>query len=558
MRASPSLIIAFTSLALPLSAQQEIDNVAAFARLYGVARYFYPSDAAAALDWNRFAVYGVSRVKAARTPAALETTLEELFTPLGPGIEIGTTLPPRRPPGNRDAALVAWRYRGAGMSASARGPYSAKRTNRTVPRVAQSNGFANTMQFLPADTLRGKTIRMRGRMRVADPNVAGWAGLWLRVDRAQQQPGFFDNIELAVRSVGGTWTALTIPDASFETPPDSGRAKAWSQDGVNGNYVFTRPTSGAFEGQRFARMAPVMAAATTPTAPAPPIDAFETPIAGASIDIELTRYLKARVPLSLTDADARIASPEPAALGRLRSALAMLADPRGRDDVDVRLADVIVAWNVFRHFYPYWPDIGVNWDARLRPQLTTALKAATTRNAHTDAVRTVVAEVRDGHGNVYDVAAGQPIGTLPLQLRMLDGRLVVTGSGEPDVPIGSVVKAIDDTPAADRFAKEVQLASGTMQWKQYRAARDVLTCRAGSTVKLSIEQPSGSAKDATLSCQRYTARLLESRPDTIAELEPGIWYVDVTRARMAQVRAMLDKLASARGIVFDLRGYPQP
>jgi C-terminal processing protease CtpA/Prc len=168
----------------------------------------------------------------------------------------------------------------------------------------------------------------------------------------------------------------------------------------------------------------------------------------------------------------------------------------------------------------------------------------------------VVAEVRDGHGNVYDVAAGQPIGTLPLQLRMLDGRLIVTGSGQPDVPIGSVVKAIDDTPAADRFAKEVQLASGTMQWKQYRAARDVLTCRAGSTVKLSIEQPSGSAKDATLSCQRYTARLLESRPDTIAELEPGIWYVDVTRARMAQVRAMLDKLASARGVVFDLRGYP--
>src|SRR5688500_4638444 len=86
-------IIALVSIgAAPISAQQEIDNVAAFARLYGVARWFYPSDAAAALDWNRFAVHGVSRVRAARTPAELERTLEELFTPLGPGIEVGPSL----------------------------------------------------------------------------------------------------------------------------------------------------------------------------------------------------------------------------------------------------------------------------------------------------------------------------------------------------------------------------------------------------------------------------------------------------------------------------------
>lgn len=32
---------------------REIDNVAAFARLYGVVRFFYPSDAAAELEWNR-------------------------------------------------------------------------------------------------------------------------------------------------------------------------------------------------------------------------------------------------------------------------------------------------------------------------------------------------------------------------------------------------------------------------------------------------------------------------------------------------------------------------
>lgn len=50
-------VIAVSAAELPPS-DAEVDNVSAFARLYGVVRYFYPSDAAAELDWDRFAAYG--------------------------------------------------------------------------------------------------------------------------------------------------------------------------------------------------------------------------------------------------------------------------------------------------------------------------------------------------------------------------------------------------------------------------------------------------------------------------------------------------------------------
>src|SRR5262245_11195687 len=78
------------------------DNVAAFARLYGVVRYFYPSDAASSIDWNRFAVHGVKRVREAKDPGQLATTLQQLVRPLGPGIEIGRTLPPAPVAGTAD------------------------------------------------------------------------------------------------------------------------------------------------------------------------------------------------------------------------------------------------------------------------------------------------------------------------------------------------------------------------------------------------------------------------------------------------------------------------
>ena len=88
--------------------RHEIENVSVFARLYGVVRFFYPSDTAANLDWNRFAVNGVKRIRTAGDAARLETALRELFGPLGPGIEIGTVSPPSASqPGEPGTGLVA-------------------------------------------------------------------------------------------------------------------------------------------------------------------------------------------------------------------------------------------------------------------------------------------------------------------------------------------------------------------------------------------------------------------------------------------------------------------
>jgi hypothetical protein len=48
----------------------------------------------------------------------------------------------------------------------------------------------------------------------------------------------------------------------------------------------------------------------------------------------------------------------------------------------------------------------------------------------------------------------------------------------------------------------------------------------------------------------------EPRPEAIVELEPGTWYVDLTRSKMQVIRDKLDDLAEARAVIFDVRGYP--
>ena len=64
-----------------------LDNVVAFARLYGLVRYFHPSSEAAALDdaaWEDFVVRGVRAVEDAPDAAALEIRLEKQFAPVAP------------------------------------------------------------------------------------------------------------------------------------------------------------------------------------------------------------------------------------------------------------------------------------------------------------------------------------------------------------------------------------------------------------------------------------------------------------------------------------------
>jgi hypothetical protein len=48
--------------AAPAVAAPQVANLHAFARLYGVVRWFHPSDAGAVIDWDRLAMEGARRI----------------------------------------------------------------------------------------------------------------------------------------------------------------------------------------------------------------------------------------------------------------------------------------------------------------------------------------------------------------------------------------------------------------------------------------------------------------------------------------------------------------
>ena len=566
---------------------RELDNLVAFTRLFGVVRYFYPSDAAASLDWNRFAVHGVSEVRGAADAKALETTLKALFSPLGPGLAIGATVPAASSAPKTGERLIAWRYLGPGFGSGVPGPYRGKRINRAEFSGKSIDGFVTVMQLIPAEALRGKSIRLRGQARVVAPDTTGSGALWLRVDLPDRKMGFFDNmsdrpiregewreyaiegsvaadaasvafgvmasgtatadfdrIELSSRDANGDWTPVHIADSGFESAIKTGPG-GWFRTGNSKTATMARVSDSAPEGSQFLRLAPGDRTSTAT------LELFEDspPVVGTHVDIDLGSGLKARVPLALSESQAVEAPSE--ALEALRAAVAKAPDANG--DVNVGLADIVVAWNVFRHFYPYWSEAAVDWDARLRPQLEEAL-GAKTRQEQRAALRRLVADARDGHGGVYDTRQAARPATLPIQLGATEDRVVITASAAADAPVGAVVRNIDGVSAMERLSAAMRLSSGTTQWRRSRALQELVTCAKDAVVTLALEDGSGM-RDAKLRCDAARPPE-EKRPEPIVEFAPGIWYVDLTRARMQQVAPMLGQLARANGVVFDVRGYP--
>lgn len=389
-----------------------LNNLVAFARLYGVIRHFHPSDQAAEADWNALAIEGVRTLDYATYPESL-----------------------------------------------------ARRFNLLFERVA--------------------------------PGVRAYVGAEPALDDALQ-------------------------------PNDKREVIRWHHKG----YGQTGPSTYRSERK---------------TSPAHPLEMYT---------IDLGRGLKARVPLELYR-DSSGTLPRPREQGPKLQVLSV-EDFSGNDRA-TRLADVIIAWNIFKYFYPYFDVVDVDWDDVL---VRTLQRAALDRDADAFAwtLREMVAQLRDGHGGV-NFAPNVKQGRLPLAALWVEDKLVLMSAGAGvKVRRGDEIVSIGGKPAKllvedyERF-----VSSATPQWRRRSAAVGVLVGNLGETVDVAI-RPFGSSNTevVTLEYGQVAMPAGDLRPtELVKEIQPGIWYADLTRMTDSDWAAAIPKLENAGGIVFDMRGYPR-
>jgi C-terminal processing protease CtpA/Prc len=235
------------------------------------------------------------------------------------------------------------------------------------------------------------------------------------------------------------------------------------------------------------------------------------------------------------------------------------------NDRATRLAAVALAWNIFQHFYPYFDVVKTDWDRALRDALSGAASDADAR-AFLDTLRRLVAQLHDGHGNVFHRTSVSD-SALPLLLNWVEGRLViirvapgVAGGLKP----GDIVLKEDGKTIDEFIAEREPLISGaTPQWIRFRLLQELSFGEKDSEITLEGQRQSGETYSVKLSrtvpLERYYQQdnFSESGLPKIDELKPGIFYLNLDHINDQDFGNELLKLESARGIIFDLRGYPK-
>ncbi|MBE9045814.1 hypothetical protein IQ255_15615 [Pleurocapsales cyanobacterium LEGE 10410] len=166
-------------------------------------------------------------------------------------------------------------------------------------------------------------------------------------------------------------------------------------------------------------------------------------------------------------------------------------------DRATRLAAIILAWNVWQHFYPYFDVVAVDWLEALK----TALKSAAT-DRDTDefdrTLRRLVAKLEDGHGFVRLLDRENNRFIPPFIWDWVEESLVITyilPDSDIDLEPGDLVLKIDGAPAAEVIGDREQfISSATPQWKRYLALAKILEGKETTSVELEVKSFTGKLK----------------------------------------------------------------
>jgi C-terminal processing protease CtpA/Prc len=288
------------------------------------------------------------------------------------------------------------------------------------------------------------------------------------------------------------------------------------------------------------------------------------------VDLELdagtsnVRVIEAAVKMAKAPAVPRAtqgkAATEPSAAWRLDATYADAPYPSAGQ----RLLALFRFFCVIHYFYPYLPLMGGTWDQAFR-DLLPRFEHAADAHEYTMAVAALAARIPDGHVRVWGSKDLEPLygaSQLPVQARVVEGRVVITAVSDDSVTaasaiaIGDVVLAVDGEPIDVRRARIAALISAANEtWRDFRAANLALRSSGSGPVVLSVENARGEKREVRLGHAPSGWKAKRTGP-VFHLIDDAIGYADLDRLEIADVDAMLAAFANTRAIVLDMRGYP--
>lgn len=580
--AMAALLMSGQGLACASDSASDSDHVLArqvdVVKAVGVVRYFHPHDAVTVVDWNSVLLEGFDLAERVGDDTAFAEALSELLGQFGTQIvRVDTGVA-------EDSAAVRqcdsndrpvrWVHQGFNMPPAIGGSsdYQSRRSGVEAKPNLGPHAFSSVLTQVPAKPWRGKRLFFSSQARVPD---GGEGAMFIRVEDHTGNILVFDNMDDRRIDHEG-WELEGIV---FSVPSDAHVIYVGMIDHGLVRVQFRdiklrpvdeesgRPIEQSILPEEWRTFAPPgvdepevertedgLFITVTPGAGLPPVSEVimaEFDEAPPTWSASLVDGSRLQVPLALCPDSKGLSASDLESLARRYSEV----DISSLSTAKLARLDVATVWPVIQHFYPYRDSLE-NWSGALETALEES-RAARDRKDHRRLLQRLMVGIGDSHARVYetDPEKDEDVAWLPIVLVRLEGELIVAAAESADsVQPGDRITAIDGEDAGERFERQMALYSGSAQWRSYRAILDLLRGAPGNSMSLQVERE-GEEFEAQLDFEATGPLETHSYPAT-EELASGVFYVNLSAMDAETLDVLIPDLVEARGVVFDLRGYP--
>ena len=543
------------------SLEKRVDNIVSFAKTYGVARWFVPSDEAADTDWYKLAVEGVSRVSDCRDSDELADSLESVFDDMIPMLSVDKA--PESEAINKyyaadhsDRKPIRWQHLGVDLGPESH-DYISRRTNRPYDTKNTSKfAFTGYVRSEESDT---DTVRLEVVCRAYDsPEPIKGCFHFCTWTNTEEYITPLYRVEPLTEELGQEWEKVTM---TLELPDKkSSRYINWGifPDGegkmtVQSVRIYTRSGKEIYsldctKGYDYVgnhcwlgyRTYHYLESEDGLTAICRN-EVYKDTESRNLINLPVADGLYAHIPLLLYDGYDKPAGKKEENQNREYS------------EEERNIADIIVMWNVIRYFSPYLSESGMDWDLELKKAVRSVLEGE-------DGIRVLkrmLGGLQDAHVYYPNESIDLRQNVLPAVIAYIEDKAVVLESMDPQLKSGDILVTADKKNVAKYAQEEMTLFSASDHTSSSWLYQSPMPCDS-SEVRCVIKR---SGKRLTLNVpsipkgyyfQLYWQNYYRNG-DASRWIDDNICYINLSNTSFTAIGDLLEKRTDDDYAIIDMR-----
>ncbi|GHA35382.1 hypothetical protein GCM10007103_16190 [Salinimicrobium marinum] len=233
------------------------------------------------------------------------------------------------------------------------------------------------------------------------------------------------------------------------------------------------------------------------------------------------------------------------------------------EEKELRLLSLFRYWNQVEYFFPYKYQMDRNWDETLLALMPLFLDATSEKEYHM-AMLELTSSLNDSHAWFITDLTNRYFGYYwaPVKLKMIDGNAVVAGMFDPsraekdDWQLGDILTSVAGVPVWQILEEDDKYMTGSNQPARHRNIEISLLNGSSPSVEIEILRD-GNIRQKKISRYLKTEFKNEKPESPVWEtLDDNIGYVNMGTLERGDVSKMMKELEDTRGIIFDIRNYP--